>query len=379
MRTLVFCLLVIVARRGGIRSAVVWIFALMSTISLVLRCISLAMHGQKSESYLDAVTILPLRCLFLFLCSIADAPPHDSEEGKEHRCSPRETASIPSYITFTWATKLALIACRKQLEILDLHELLPNDKISVIREKLSIKRRHESVKRCGKSGTSFLMGFLFRSFQWELLHQAVYRLLAALTQIAVAILLKYLISFIVDAEADAGDGYVIIILIAASSLTSNIVQHIHMDMTIRTGLRMRTTLISMIYQKSMSTVGSKGAPQQKDSKSGQQQALVNLIAVDADRVPPLIEHGHIVWACVVDFTICGFFLFQELGYCAIAGLLLLIMTIPINLIISANMKSCQKEQMHHKDDRVRHMSEILSGIKVIKMSAWEDAFLQGDP
>lgn len=40
------------------------------------------------------------------------------------------------------------------------------------------------------------------------------------------------------------------------------------------------------------------------------------------------------------------------------------------------MKTLQKRQMANKDSRIKLMNEILSGIRVIKLYAWESAFLK---
>ena len=40
------------------------------------------------------------------------------------------------------------------------------------------------------------------------------------------------------------------------------------------------------------------------------------------------------------------------------------------------MERLQKKQMKHKDMRIKLLNEILSGIKVLKMYAWEKSFIQ---
>ena len=40
------------------------------------------------------------------------------------------------------------------------------------------------------------------------------------------------------------------------------------------------------------------------------------------------------------------------------------------------MERLQEKQMKHKDMRIKLLNEILSGIKVLKMYAWEKSFIQ---
>ena len=49
---------------------------------------------------------------------------------------------------------------------------------------------------------------------------------------------------------------------------------------------------------------------------------------------------------------------------------------PLNAIVARRMKGLQIDQMKNKDRRNKMMDEILNGIKIIKLYAWEDSFKQ---
>ena len=53
------------------------------------------------------------------------------------------------------------------------------------------------------------------------------------------------------------------------------------------------------------------------------------------------------------------------GPSVLAGLLMMILLIPLNLVISRFQKKLELSQMKTKDQRVKMMNEILNGIKVI--------------
>jgi ATP-binding cassette subfamily C (CFTR/MRP) protein 1 len=59
-----------------------------------------------------------------------------------------------------------------------------------------------------------------------------------------------------------------------------------------------------------------------------------------------------------------------------AGVGILILAIPLNTYIARKMRTYQKTQMGNKDARVKLMNEILNGIRVIKLYAWEMPFLE---
>lgn len=56
------------------------------------------------------------------------------------------------------------------------------------------------------------------------------------------------------------------------------------------------------------------------------------------------------------------------------GLAVMVILIPVNGVIANKVKELQIRQMKNKDDRVKLMNEILGGIKVLKLYAWEPSF-----
>ena len=52
----------------------------------------------------------------------------------------------------------------------------------------------------------------------------------------------------------------------------------------------------------------------------------------------------------------------------------MVLMIPMNAVVASMMKKFQKAQMMNKDNRVKLMDEVLNGIKVLKLYAWESSF-----
>ena len=70
-----------------------------------------------------------------------------------------------------------------------------------------------------------------------------------------------------------------------------------------------------------------------------------------------------------------FLLYQELGASMFAGLAIFIIIMPLNAICASFIKKLQTKLMEHKDERIKIINEILNGIKVIKLYAWELSFM----
>lgn len=88
----------------------------------------------------------------------------------------------------------------------------------------------------------------------------------------------------------------------------------------------------------------------------------------------LVNYLHIVWSGPLVIALCIYFLWQILGVASLTGLGVMILMIPLNGYVANKLKYFQVKQMVKKDERVKIMNEILSGMKVLKLYAWEPSF-----
>src|SRR4051794_35106385 len=69
-----------------------------------------------------------------------------------------------------------------------------------------------------------------------------------------------------------------------------------------------------------------------------------------------------------------YLLWRVLGPSVLASLIFIVLLVPVQFYLSVITRRNQQAQMNHKDSRLRMMNEILNGIKVLKLYAWELAF-----
>ncbi|XP_065206730.1 multidrug resistance-associated protein 1-like isoform X3 [Planococcus citri] len=159
--------------------------------------------------------------------------------------------------------------------------------------------------------------------------------------------------------------YAIALFLVAFVQTLLLSQYFHRMYIV--GLRVRTCLVSIIYKKALTI--SNGA--RRDFTMGE---IVNLMSVDAQRFVDLMAYLNMLWSAPLQIVLALFFLWQILGPSVLAGLAVMIILIPVNGWVASKIKSLQFKQMKNKDSRVKLMNEILSGIKVLKLYAWEPSF-----
>ncbi|KAG8271676.1 Canalicular multispecific organic anion transporter 1, partial [Homalodisca vitripennis] len=155
-------------------------------------------------------------------------------------------------------------------------------------------------------------------------------------------------------------------MFVASELQTILAHNTYMVMY-NVGINWRTSLMSLIYKKALRVSNAA----RKTSTVGE---IVNLMAVDAQRCADFAQYLHFTWTAPLIIIVALYFLWQILGIAMMAGLIVMIIMIPINSVIANQMKKLQIKQMKLKDERLKLTNEILTGIKVLKLYAWEPSF-----
>lgn len=179
--------------------------------------------------------------------------------------------------------------------------------------------------------------------------------------------LGLLITFTVVLSVPTWHGILFAATLLGIALLSALLNGQHQFLCFTVGYRIRTVLISAIYRKALTLSNAS----KRKTTVGE---VVNLMSVDAQRFYELIIHLHIAWSGPLVIALCMFFLYDILGVAAFTGLAVLILLVPLNGFVATKLKYFQTKQMKKKDERIRMMSEILSGMKVLKLYAWEPSF-----
>ena len=170
-------------------------------------------------------------------------------------------------------------------------------------------------------------------------------------------------------EEPAWHGYFIAAMFFVTACVQSIMLNYYFNVMFVIGMRVRTSLISAIYRKSLNLSNSS----RKSTTTGE---IVNLMSVDAQRFVDLLAFINLVWSAPLQIVLAMFFLWQELGPSVLAGLAVMILMLPLNAFLATFQRRLQIKQMKQKDERVKTMNEILNGIRVIKLYAWEKSFMQ---
>ncbi|RIA93900.1 ATP-binding cassette transporter 1 [Glomus cerebriforme] len=346
-----------------------WLFYLITHIIKLRTLILMGYATSKPQFFFTLFSMILV--LVVFVLELLPKPRSDYElidgDDESFNC-PEETANIFSRVTFYWMTPLMKLGHRKFLTIDDLWNLDTEDQSKKVSEKFEAAWNKELKKK----NPSLLKAIAF-TFGSQFAFAAVFKASQDCLNFVQPQLLGELMRFVNSQREEATKqpayrGYCIAILMFLTAVIQTIFLHQYFQLCFVTGMRIRAGLVTAIYQKSFKL--SNGSRQK--STVGE---IVNHMSVDAQKIMDLCTYLHIAWSGPLQIILALYFLYQTMGISIFAGVGVMIMMIPVNAILANKMKILQKIQMKNKDERIKLMNEILNGIKVIKLYAWEQAFL----
>uniref|UniRef100_A0A8C7QKM1 Uncharacterized protein n=1 Tax=Oncorhynchus mykiss TaxID=8022 RepID=A0A8C7QKM1_ONCMY len=342
----------------------------------------------------------------LILCCFSEKPPLFSNVDTDPNPCPQSTAGFLSTMTFWWFTSMAIKGYKNPLEAKDLWSLNKRDSSEEVVPKLLREWDLEQIKaHSGKDRStqalyskpppagesnhvggenspeevevllskkrtpkkpSFLRS-LIKAFGPYFLIGSAFKLLQDLITFVNPQLLSLLISFTKQKEAPTWWGYALAFLMFFTAFLQTLILHQHFQYCFVTGMRLRTAIIGAIYRKSLIITNAA----KRTSTVGE---IVNLMSVDAQRFMDLTTFLNMLWSAPLQIILALYFLWQNLGPSVLAGVAVMILLIPLNAAIAVRTRAYQVEQMQYKDARIKLMNEILNGIKVLKLYAWENSF-----
>ncbi|XP_064172603.1 multidrug resistance-associated protein 1 [Anguilla rostrata] len=396
-------------RMKGVQSSgvmlIFWLLAVLCA-TVAFRSKILQALGQPSSVDVFRCTTFyiyyALLLLSLALSCLSDSPPLFSQVVKDPNPCPELGASFLSKITFWWITGLMVHGYRRPLEESDLWSLNPADQSQAIVPQLvrswhqecsKAKRLSETsayfprrppaggaqgerpaeeaevllVKTAQKGREPSLLLALCRSFGPYFLISSFYKIIHDLLMFMGPEILRLLIQFVNDSSAPSWRGYFYTALLFACTCVQTLILQKYFHVCFVTGMRLRSAIVGAVYRKALVITSAA----RRTSTVGE---IVNLMSVDAQRFMDLITYINMVWSAPLQVVLALYFLWQTLGPAVLAGVAVMVLMFPINAFIAMKNKTFQVAQMKSKDNRIKLMNELLNGIKVLKLYAWELAF-----
>jgi ATP-binding cassette subfamily C (CFTR/MRP) protein 1 len=343
-----------------------WLFQILLNLG---RIVNLHLRDQTNSQFFSFVVLSTVNSLFILTIELA-IPFQPYNPINDIKVSPYDQANIFSKITFDWMGYLMKKGYKQYLTEPDLPSLPFELKAS------NTGKIFDGQWSNQKSSKPSLFWALGKAFGAEFVFGGVFKGLQDCLAFVQPQLLRLLIKFVNDYDESKKNGEPIPLtkglMIAGFMFVVSVTQtaclHQYFQRAFDFGMKIKSSLTSVIYNKAL--VLSNDTRQ--ESSTGD---IVNLMSVDVQRLQDLVQNLQIIWSGPFQIVLCLYSLHGLLGNSMWAGVVIMVIMIPLNAAIARYQKKLQKIQMKNKDERSSLISEILNNIKSLKLYGWENPYL----
>ena len=322
-------------------------------------------------------------------------------------------ASVLSLFTFSWVDHIVWRGFRQTLEMKDVWNIAVRDKAD---------KQLENFRLVTKSWSLAVRLLLY--FKKMLLIQGIWCMFSNLFTFAPTLLLKAILEYLEDpGDTPRNAAWFYVILLFFSGAVQGIADGQALWIGRKITIQLRGIIIGEIYSKALRRKAAASAETEKkgeeeeekakstkssilrltkkkkehkvnddlenanrqdkkdstEEKSADGQAnngtIINLMSIDSFKVSEISAYWHFLWASVpVQLTVAILLLYNILGLSSVAGIVFMILVLPLNVVIARAFQTTQKKIMVCTDARIHSTNEVLQNIRIIKYFAWEQRF-----
>lgn len=228
------------------------------------------------------------------------------------------------------------------------------------------KKKKRKGEKKPPSGPS-LAWTLFRAFGIDFVRAGLLKFVHDLLIFVGPQVLNSMIEYLGEDNKDASYGLLLTLVVTLSQLGMSFCLRHYFYRCYITGLQFRTAIVISVYRKALFL----SAAERQIRSMGE---ITNLISVDAQRLQDLTTYLHAIWYSFLQISLSIYFLWQQLGPSCLAGVVIILIMMPVTKTVAGYMGRMQKKLMEAKDSRIEANNEVLQSMKVIKLQAWEQSF-----
>ncbi|XP_058058151.1 ATP-binding cassette sub-family C member 4-like [Anopheles bellator] len=284
--------------------------------------------------------------------------------------NPRQRASFLSVLTFWWTVDMFKKGYNSKFEINDLYTPLDEHQADGLGDRLE-RRWNEQLARKDKNSLyrPSLVRAIFRTFWKEWLTLSA---LALLGEVILRLLQpiffgRLLLYFRAQSNTSHQEAVYYAIGMIATRGVIVLCDNQYGILTCLTGVQTKIAVCSVLYRKALrlsrTALGETSAGK-----------VVNLLSNDVNRFDIASYLVCFMWTSPVVMVLSGLLLWYEIGWSGVIGMVAIVIITPIQSYTGTLTSRYRLRTALKTDERIRLMDEIIAGIAVIKMYAWELPF-----
>jgi len=285
------------------------------------------------------------------------------------RWCPEEDAGFFSKLFFGYCNSLMDLGYHKTLNQSDLWSLAKCDWAA---DRIAKFEDHLEHTKSNKAPMGSMGWALWRTHRKMFVVAGIFKLVHDIVQFVGPFLLQLVLQNLEADEVDTAHivkGLLLALAMSACSFIATVLVNQYFHILYRMGLHMKAELVTTLYQKALRVTTSAKA----DQGVG---AIVNLQSNDASKLWNLPQYLHILWSGPFQIITTMGLLVRIIGWAgSFAGLGVTLALIPLNTFIGKKVGQYRKVQMKYTDQRVKLTTEVITGIKAIKLYSWEEPYV----
>ncbi|KAI4565334.1 hypothetical protein MJT46_009677 [Ovis ammon polii x Ovis aries] len=313
--------------------------------------------------------------------------------------NPLQDANFCSQLFSCWLNPLFKIGHKRKLKQDDMYSVLPEDRSQYLGEELQWHWDREVERAQRDAREPSLTKAIMKCYWSSYVVWGIFTFLEEGTRVVQPMFLGKMISYVENYDpndsAALHEAYGYAAGLSACVLVWAVLHHLYFYHMQRVGMRLRVAVCHMIYRKSLCLSSSAMGK----TTTGQ---IVNLLSNDVNRFDqhevrlllnfrveydlvfavekpqPIREVTmflHYLWVGPLQAIAVTALLWMEIGMSCLAGMAVLIILLLLQSCFGKLFSSLRSKTAALTDDRISTMSEVISGIKTIKMNAWEKSFI----
>uniref|UniRef100_A0AAQ5ZIP6 Cystic fibrosis transmembrane conductance regulator n=1 Tax=Amphiprion ocellaris TaxID=80972 RepID=A0AAQ5ZIP6_AMPOC len=290
---------------------------------------------------------------------------------KDAKTNPAATASLLSKVFFWWLNPLFTTGYKRRLEEDDMFEVLAEDRSDRLGHDLQRYWDREFQKATKEMRTPRLSKVIIQCYWKSYAVLGLFTLVEEIIKVVQPVLLGKMIEYFETYDPDNMTalyqtlGYGAGLSVCAIGLV--LIHHLYFFHVQRAGMKIRVAMCHMIYKKALCLSSSAMGK----TTTGQ---IVNLLSNDVNRFDDVTIFLHFLWVGPLQAAVVVGLLWLEIGPSCLAGMVVLMFLMPTQTMVGRLFSKFRSQTAVLTDSRIRTMNEVVSGIRIIKMYAWEKPF-----
>ena len=285
-----------------------------------------------------------------------------------HLPNPEEHCNPLSYVTYSWLSSLIDVGTKRPLEDSDLFQVRTDYAAKVASDRF--QREWDAEVRRAEAAGDRSSASLWRPFRAIYGRNYFLAFLGKAVGDCMSFVQPMLLQLLLSSLSTQTVTYCLMVAVAmfVSGTLSTVCCNLYWRVTMVIGIQSRNCLITAVYRKSLRL-----SPKARQERSTGQ--IVNLMSTDASKIDSALGWALTMVACLLQVCLAVALLLQTLGVSSLAGIAVIVFLIPLQGKMVSVLQALRKKAVVWTDRRVKLSNEILQGMKVIKVYAYEQSFL----